>query len=79
MHPSTCDPPQRSGIFCARTRHPADLREVRSYEADQVGTHVVRFDFEKDGTLHDRVWSIDGAKRTLMLDVHHKKLEPKKN
>ena len=40
---------------------------------------VVRFDFEKDGTLRDRVWSLEGTERTLRLDVLHKKLERKKD
>ncbi len=53
--------------------------DLKSYEGDQVVPHVVRFDFEKDGTLRDRVWSLKGTERTVMLDVHHKKLEPKKD
>jgi len=51
--------------------------DLKGYEGDRVVPHVVRFDFERDGTLRHRVWSLDGAERTLMLDVHHKKLEPK--
>ena len=53
--------------------------DLRGYEGDHVVPHVVRFDFEKDGTLRDRVWSLEGTDRKLMLDVHHKKVEPKKN
>lgn len=56
---------------------------LTSYEGDQeegrAAQHVVRFDFEKDGTLRDRVWTLKGTERTLMLDVHHKKLEPNKD
>ena len=29
--------------------------------------------------LRHRVWSLPGTERTHMLDVHHKKLEPKKD
>jgi len=53
--------------------------DLKGYEDDRVVPHVVRFDFEKDGTLRDRVWSLKGTERTLMLDVRHKKLEPKNN
>jgi len=48
--------------------------DLKGYEGDQVVPHVVRFDFEQDGTLRDRVWSLEGTGPTLMLDVHHKKL-----
>ncbi|NOT32205.1 MAG: hypothetical protein HOP15_17300 [Planctomycetes bacterium] len=51
--------------------------DLRGYEGDRVVPHIVRFDFEQDGTLRDRVWSLEGAERTLMLDVHHQRLEPK--
>ena len=53
--------------------------DLRGYEGDRVVPYVVRFDFEKDGTLHQRVWSLKAAERTLLLDVHHKKLEPKRD
>lgn len=53
--------------------------DLKGYEGDQVVPHVVRFDFEKDGTLRNRVWSLEGTDRELMLDVHHKKVEPKKD
>lgn len=51
--------------------------DLRAYEGDRVVPHVVRFDFEPDGILRHRVWSLEGTERTLMLDVHHKQLEPK--
>jgi len=51
--------------------------DLTGYEGDRVFPLVARFDFEKDGTLRQRVWSIEGSPRTLMLDVRHKKLEPK--
>lgn len=51
---------------------------LNGYEGTQVVSQVVRFDFEKDGTLRTRVWSLEGADRMLRLDVHHKKVEPKK-
>ncbi len=47
--------------------------DLKGHEGEQVLPLVVRFDFEKDGTLHNRVWSHEGAERTLMLDVHHRK------
>jgi hypothetical protein len=53
--------------------------EPKGYEGERVVRHVVRFDFEKDGTLRHRVWSARGADRTLLLDVHHKKLSGSPN
>lgn len=53
--------------------------DLTSYTDDQVVPHVVRFDFETDGSLRNRVWSLAGTERTLMLDVHHEKLEPKED
>jgi len=58
--------------------------DLKGYEGDRVVPYVMRFDFEKDGTLHHRVWSLDGAappspERTLMFDIHHKQVEPKKD
>ena len=51
--------------------------DLTGYEGDRVVRHVVRFDFERDGTLRQRVWSLEGIERRLRLDVRHKKLEPK--
>jgi hypothetical protein len=48
--------------------------DLKGYEGDRVVPHDVRFDFEKDGTLRHRVWSLKGTERSLMLDVHHKKV-----
>ena len=45
--------------------------DLKGYEGERVVPYVVRFDFEKDGTLHHRIWSLAGAERTPMLDVHH--------
>jgi hypothetical protein len=53
--------------------------DLKGYEGDRVIPHVVRLDFEQDGTLRHRVWSLKGAERTLLLDVRHKKLKPKKD
>jgi hypothetical protein len=51
--------------------------DLKGYAGDRVVPHVVRFDFEKDGTLRQRVWSLNGTERTLVLDVHHRKPKPK--
>ena len=53
--------------------------DVKGYEGGREVRHVVRFDFEKDGTLRQRVWSLKGTERTPTLDIHHKKLQPKKD
>ncbi len=51
--------------------------DLKGYEGDRVVPLVARFDFEKGETLRQRVWFLEGTERTLMLDVHHKKLEAK--
>ena len=51
--------------------------DLQGYEGDRVVPRVVRIDFAKDGTLQQRVWSVAGAERTLLLDVQHRKSEPK--
>ncbi len=48
--------------------------DLKGYEGDRISQHIVQLDFEKDGTVRQRVWSIDGAVRTLTRDVHHAKL-----
>jgi len=53
--------------------------DLKGYEGERSVAHVVRFDFEKDGTLHHRVWSLRDSERTLMLDVHHKVSQQKQD
>src|SRR3954452_17168974 len=48
--------------------------DLKGFEGDGVVRHVVRFDFEQDGTLRHRVWSLRDTGRTPMLDVHQKKV-----
>jgi hypothetical protein len=48
--------------------------DLRVYEGDRAVPQVARFDLEHDGRLRTRVWSLDGAVRTLTLDVEHEKL-----
>jgi hypothetical protein len=53
--------------------------DLESHEGDQVVAQVMRFEFEKDGTLRHRIWSVDGAEGTPLLDVQHRKLVPSKD
>ena len=53
--------------------------DLKGYEGGRVVPYVVRLDFEKDGTLRHRVWFLPGTERTLLLDVHHKEMKPKKD
>lgn len=53
--------------------------DLKSYEGDGVVQHLVRIDFEQDGTVHHRVWSLKDTERTLLLDFRHKKLGPSKD
>lgn len=47
--------------------------DLQGYEGDQVVPYVVRLDFEPDGTVRNRVWSLEGAERALRLDARHKR------
>ncbi|MBC7815506.1 MAG: hypothetical protein IAG10_01245 [Planctomycetaceae bacterium] len=53
--------------------------DLKGYEGKRVVPYVMRFDFEKDGSLHQLGWSVDGAQRTSMLDVHHTASEMSKS
>jgi hypothetical protein len=53
--------------------------DLKGYEGDRVVSHVVRFDFENDGSLRHRVWFLKGTERTLMLDVPHKSLSERRS
>ena len=53
--------------------------DVKVYEGDRVVPHVAQFEIEDDGHLRARLWSVEGAERTLALDVEHRKLEPKRH
>jgi hypothetical protein len=53
--------------------------DLKGYEGDRVIAQVVQFEFEKGGTLRNRVWNVNGAERSLMLDIHQRKLTPKKD
>ena len=50
--------------------------DLLGYEGDQVVPHVVRFDFEQDGTVRNRVWSLAGTDRRLLLDVRFESIRP---
>lgn len=53
--------------------------DLKGYAGDQIVPHVVRFDFAPDGTPRQRVWSVNGTERTLLLDVEHRKLSRRKS
>lgn len=53
--------------------------DLKGYEGDQGVAHIVRFDFKKDGTARQRIWSRMGTERMLTLDVHHKEIAAKKD
>jgi len=48
--------------------------DLKGYERDRAVSRVVRVDFEKDGNVRSRVWSVKGDERTLLLDVRYEKL-----
>lgn len=53
--------------------------DLKGYEGERVVSYVARFEFEKDGAARHRIWSAEGNERTLLLDIHHRKLEPKED
>jgi hypothetical protein len=48
--------------------------DLQGHEGDRVVRRRVRLDFEPDGTLRQRDWSLGGAEPELMRDLHHKPL-----
>ncbi|MDA1266715.1 MAG: hypothetical protein O2816_16670 [Planctomycetota bacterium] len=54
--------------------------DLTGYVGDQVHSHVVRLDFAQDGTLRDRIWTLDkNGERTLLRDVAHSRVEAKQD
>jgi hypothetical protein len=53
--------------------------DLKGYEGDRVVAHVVRLEIEKDGTLRQRDWSLEGARRTFRLDLSSRKLGPERD
>lgn len=49
--------------------------DVRGYENGDAIARVIRFDYKDDSTLRQRVWSLDGNGRTLVLDLLHNKIK----
>lgn len=50
--------------------------DLQGFENGDLVSRIVRFDFQKNGTLRHRVWAVEDQTRTSMLDVHHTKLRP---
>ena len=53
--------------------------DLTFYEGQRGVPHVAQFDLEDEGRLRTRAWSLDGGARTLVLDVAHERLEPRRN
>lgn len=47
--------------------------DLKGYEGDQVVPYLVQLDFERDGSLRNRIWSHQDGERTLRLDVSQQK------
>lgn len=45
---------------------------LTGHVGERVEMRDVRLDFEKDGTVRGRVWSVAGDERALMVDLFHK-------
>jgi hypothetical protein len=46
--------------------------DLKGHDGTQAVQNAVRFDFEKDGSVRQRVWSVKGKERTILMDVQHK-------
>ncbi|MFO0952927.1 MAG: hypothetical protein U0835_17605 [Isosphaeraceae bacterium] len=51
--------------------------DLKGYEGDRVLPLSARLEFEKDGSLRHRVWSVTDGKRDLLLDARHREVEGK--
>ena len=48
--------------------------DLKGYDGDKVVPLVARFEFEKDGTLRQRVWSVGAnSERVIIFDVRYEK------
>ena len=50
--------------------------DLKSSEGGRSVPQVARLELESGGHLRARVWSLEGAARTLTLDVEHRRLAP---
>jgi hypothetical protein len=53
--------------------------ELQGYERRKTTTQLVRFDFESDGSVRNRVWTIEGSDRILVMEDIYKMLDPVQN
>lgn len=54
--------------------------DLTRHEDEAGDRRLVRFDFESDGALRTRAWSVDGNDRALVFNViHHRTLEPQED
>lgn len=51
--------------------------DVQGYEGDRVQPYIVLFEPQEDGTWRNRIWSLEGADRSLLLDTRHRQSAPK--
>lgn len=47
--------------------------DLKGDEGGKAAQRLVRLDFEPDGALRQRVWSVDGPERSLILDTRHER------
>lgn len=50
--------------------------ELSGFEDEKPVSQVVRLDLEQDGTLRNRVWSLEGAERALRQDIRYRMITP---
>ncbi|MBL9078390.1 MAG: hypothetical protein JNL08_12845 [Planctomycetes bacterium] len=50
--------------------------DLRGHEGDRAVAREVRLEVAADGTLHHRVWSLQGDQRTLLTENRHARRDP---
>jgi hypothetical protein len=53
--------------------------DLEGHEGEVKVLYEVQLDFEKDGALHQRIWTTRGADRTLVLDSVHRPAESRED
>ncbi|MCA9256338.1 MAG: hypothetical protein KDA33_11910, partial [Phycisphaerales bacterium] len=53
--------------------------DLTGCEADGKTSYLVRLESASDGSMRQRVWSVDGDRRALALDIRHQRVDPRRD
>ncbi len=73
--PATPAPPTKLEVRVESKQSRVAEARLKGYEGERAIPYVVRLDFEKDWAVRQRIWSLDGTERGLLLEVCHTALE----